>query len=271
MDIPAKAIKCFEELTKLKLSYYLYSPLFRSVLSHTEHLCPACIRLKRRYTNLCSCFDGHTIYENIANFPDGVIKICHSGLAEITIPLIHNKEILAIFNAGVFRVLPETLEDLPVIRNSSAQSGHDISDVAFCDREQLELYFEAMHQFTSRMMLWYHKMTPDYIESEALSGKQKLMYILKHDARSDLTLTKLAKKLNLSYSRCAHLVKEVSGKNFSELIRSYRLDYACNLLKHTGCSIENVCRLSGFGNLANFHRTFKSDIGMTPQEYRKNG
>ena len=271
MDIPAKAIKCFEALTKLKLSYYLYSPVFRSVLQHTEHFCSPCIKAKRAYTYICSRFDGHTIHDNIAKFPDGVVKICHCGLAEITIPLIHNEEILAIFNAGVFRVLPDVLENLPVIRNSSDQPGPDISEVALCDREQLELYFEAMRQFTSRLLLWYQKMTPDDAAVETLSGRQRLMYILKHDARSHLTLAKLAKRLNLSYSRCAHLVKEVSGKNFSELIRSYRLDYACNLLKHSDCGIEKVCHLSGFGNVANFHRTFKAELGMTPQEYRKNG
>lgn len=268
MDTPEAAIRCFEKLTGLKLSYYLYSPVFRSVLPHTEHFCPICIKAKRIYGSICSIFDGSYMYRNIADFPDGVVKICHSNLAELTIPLIHQNQLLAIFNAGVFRVDPADLTGIPIIRNTSCRSGLDVSGVGILEREQLLLYFEAMRQFTARLLLWYLKMLPADTVPENLSSGQKVMYILKHDACNGLTLAKLARKLNLSYSRCAHLVKEISGSNFSTCLRHYRLDYACNLLKHSDCSIEKVCHLSGFGNPANFYRTFKTAMGMTPQEYR---
>ena len=267
-NIPLTAIKCFEKITGLKMSYYLYSPVFESVLLHTEHSLPICIKGKGMYGKVCSLFDGVYIYKNIVNFPEGCLKICHCGLCEVTIPVLHENQVMAILNAGVFRVAPEIVDKFPVIRNSAAVKSIDISGVDLIDGEQLEVYLEAVRQLAARLTLWYQEVTSFGIEPDFMLAKEKLVYLIQHEARRDLTLSKLAKILNLSYSRCAHLVKETCGESFAVLLRKYRLEYACTLLEHSNLSIERVCRWSGFGNLAHFHRVFKSEMGMTPLEYR---
>ena len=267
-NIPLSAIKYFEKITGLRLSYYLYSPVFRSVLLHTEHAVPICVKAKGIYKRVCSSFDGVYVHKNIVNFPEGCIKICHCNLCEVTIPVICEKQVLAILNAGVFCVAPETLEQFPVIRNSAVVQSLDISDVVMIGREELELYFEAVRQLAARLTLWYQEVTSYGVEPDFMLAKEKLMYIIQHEARHDLTLGKLAKILNLRYSRCAHLVKETCGESFAVLLRKYRLEYACTLLEHSNIGIDRVCSRSGFGNLAHFHRVFKAEMGMTPLEYR---
>lgn len=269
-NIPLTAIKCFEKTTGLNLSYYLYTPVFKSVLLHTEHSVSICVKAKGLYKKVCSLFDGVYVYKNIVNFPDGCLKMCHCGLFEVTIPVIHENQVLAVLNAGVFRVDSETLEQFPVIRNSAAVQLLDISGVDVIGREQLELHFESIRQLAARLTLWYQKVTSFGVEPDFMLPKEKLLYIIQHEARNGLTLGKLAKILNLSYSRCAHLVKETCGESFAVLIQKYRLEYACTLLEHSNNSIEMICRRSGFRNLAHFHRVFKAEIGMSPLKYRNN-
>lgn len=268
-NIPLTAIKCFEKTTGLNLSYYLYTPVFKSVLLHTEHMLPICVKAKGLYKQVCSLFDGVYVYKNIVNFPDGCLKMCHCGLFELTIPVIHGNQLLAVLNAGVFRVDSDALEQFPVIRNSGIVQALDISGVDVIGREQLELHFELIRQLSARLTLWYQKVTSCGVEPDFMLAKEKLVYIIQHEARHDLTLGKLAKILNLSYSRCAHLVKETCGESFAVLLRKYRLEYACTLLKYSNVGIDMVCRRSGFRNLAHFHRVFKAEIGMTPLEYRR--
>ena len=269
LNVPLTAIRCFEKLTGLTMSYYVYSPVLRAFLMHTEHRVPICAAAKKEFRRSCSSFDGGEVLRNIANFPDGCVKVCHCGLCEVTIPVIYGNQVTAIFNAGVFLAGEKLLKDFPLLRQVGAPRKIDVSGVDTVSRERLELYFEAIRQFAARISMWYQKVDPGDIASGSLRPKEKLMYLIQYGAHRKLTLAKLAKQLNVSYSRCAHLVKELSGSSFTELLRKYRLERACFLLENTMAEIDAVCRTSGFGNPANFHRVFKAEFGVTPLEYRK--
>ena len=251
------------------MSYYVYSPVLKSFLMHTEHRTPVCAAAKREFRRICASFDGGEVFDNIANFPDGCVKVCHCGLCEVTIPVIYGNKVVAIFNAGVFRAGEEVLKDFLSIRKVGALRKIDVSGVETVSRDRLELYLEAIRQFAARISMWYQKIEPEDISSESFPPKEKLMYLIQYGARRNLTLAKLAKQLNVSYSRCAHLVKELSGSSFSALLRKYRLEHACFLLENTMVDIDVICRNSGFGDPANFHRAFKAEFGVTPLEYRK--
>lgn len=57
-------------------------------------------------------------------------------------------------------------------------------------------------------------------------------------------------------------------KNFSEVINSYRVEEAKNLLiQKPNYSIEGIAFEAGFGSKATFNRVFKKHTGLTPSEY----
>jgi AraC-like DNA-binding protein len=59
------------------------------------------------------------------------------------------------------------------------------------------------------------------------------------------------------------------GKTYADFLNELRIRYACKLLRHGNRTIEFICSESGFNNLSNFNRQFKSNIGKSPSEYRK--
>ena len=64
--------------------------------------------------------------------------------------------------------------------------------------------------------------------------------------------------------------KKETGVEFQKYLRNLRLDFAMKLLKLSRLSVTEVCFECGFNTLAHFLSAFKSFVGVTPSEYRKN-
>ena len=82
-------------------------------------------------------------------------------------------------------------------------------------------------------------------------------------------LADLAKHLHLSESRAGHAVQEACGVSFVGKLSAARLDTAAQLLRHTNLAVLEVATRSGFGDLSNFHLSFRRCFGLPPHQYRK--
>ena len=59
------------------------------------------------------------------------------------------------------------------------------------------------------------------------------------------------------------------GMSFSEYLRTVRIKHAVMLFEHGLDSVKNVALLSGFSDPLYFSSVFKSEVGISPSEYRK--
>jgi len=83
------------------------------------------------------------------------------------------------------------------------------------------------------------------------------------------TVKELASTLNLSPRYLSDLLKEETGKTAIELIHIYLIREAKNLLNAPGLSISEAAYRLGFENLPYFSRLFKKEVGLSPNQYRK--
>ena len=58
-------------------------------------------------------------------------------------------------------------------------------------------------------------------------------------------------------------------KAFSQFVTQYRLNTACELLRHSQKSVSEICCLVGFNDLPHFVRVFAGAMEMSPSKYRK--
>ncbi|POB71924.1 AraC family transcriptional regulator, partial [Vibrio vulnificus] len=58
------------------------------------------------------------------------------------------------------------------------------------------------------------------------------------------------------------------GCSFSEHLKQYRIGKACEKLTRTDLPIQLIAEQTGFQNLSNFNRHFKSLKQMTPKQFR---
>lgn len=86
----------------------------------------------------------------------------------------------------------------------------------------------------------------------------------------DLTLSILAKELNIRPQLLSQFINDNLNKSFAQFINEYRIDEAKRLLKeNTPLKIDAVGFESGFNSTSTFYSTFKKITGTTPSNYQK--
>lgn len=92
---------------------------------------------------------------------------------------------------------------------------------------------------------------------------------LECDFAQPLDLRELADRYHVSRYYLSHAFKQITGYSLKEYLTLSRISYACQLLSGDTASVREIAEASGFHDVSNFSRSFKSVTGMTPSEYRK--
>ena len=83
----------------------------------------------------------------------------------------------------------------------------------------------------------------------------------------NITLEEVADIANLNPTAFCRFFKKNTKKNYSKFLNEIRIGYACKMLLEEKMNISEIGYESGFNNLSNFNRQFKSSMGFSPSEY----
>jgi AraC-like DNA-binding protein len=89
----------------------------------------------------------------------------------------------------------------------------------------------------------------------------------------ELTLSSLAKEMDLSRSQLSQLINEGIGDNFYNFVNQYRVEEVKRLMTDARVKNFNMLGLAleaGFKSKSTFNLIFKRFTGLTPTQYRKN-
>ena len=98
---------------------------------------------------------------------------------------------------------------------------------------------------------------------------QLVLMLLEEDSRRQWDLADIAKSVNLSPGRLAHLFKSEVGTSIQQYLTQIRLAKAKHQLESTFLSIKEIAASAGFRNVARFTASFKNAVGVTPADYRR--
>jgi len=90
---------------------------------------------------------------------------------------------------------------------------------------------------------------------------------------AELTLSTLAKDLNMSRNQLSHLINVGVGANFYDFVNKYRVEEVKRLMTDPQVKNFNLLGIAleaGFKSKSTFNLIFKRFTGLTPTEYRKN-
>jgi len=86
---------------------------------------------------------------------------------------------------------------------------------------------------------------------------------------SELTLEMLAEELQISPIYISRQLKEELGTSFIHVLTQTRMNKAIYYLDSTDLSINEISELVGFDNQHYFSTSFKKNVGMSPNQYRR--
>lgn len=87
--------------------------------------------------------------------------------------------------------------------------------------------------------------------------------------KTEIKLDKVAAMAHMNTSSFSRYFSQCHKKTFTQFVNEIRIGYACKLLIEDKYNISQICFESGFNNISNFNRVFKSIRNKTPSEYLK--
>jgi len=158
--------------------------------------------------------------------------------------------------------------DEPVL-DSLFQSTH-IRLQTLSDKEQFEESSLFLVMLFRMLRQCWKDRAPAYQTRRRPHQVEHILRWIESNYAAPFRLDDMAKSLHLSPYHLSHLFKEETGISISDYIATRRIHQAVLLLTTTKKPISLIAEQIGFKNSSYFCKLFKSHIGTTPHQYRKN-
>ncbi|MBA2481000.1 MAG: helix-turn-helix domain-containing protein [Planctomycetes bacterium] len=190
--------------------------------------------------------------------------LCWKGAQEVAIPVMRGEIHVATMFAGPFRH-PKS--------SGAPRSGAFPDDVLAAyqslpvsDARQLE----AVGRILTTLGQGLLNHLDDLHRLHASDGTRRndIRRFVSYRSQQEVGLDDLAVELGLSSSRTSHLVQEIFGMSFTEMMLQERMARARMLLVSSGYSVGTIAQRVGIPDEYYFNRAFKRRFGLPPGRYR---
>lgn len=97
---------------------------------------------------------------------------------------------------------------------------------------------------------------------------QALNYIAEHYCDNDISITPIARYLDVSEGHLSHMFKKETSYTIIGYLTRYRIQMAMKLFQAGGYKVYEVAEKVGYRDVTYFGSLFKKQVGMSPSEYQ---
>ena len=183
------------------------------------------------------------------------------------------KEIKSNFETSHIPVILLTAKSMKESALTGYESGADDFITKPFDPEILELKIKNIFETRDKLKTHFiqdFKFKPKDIkvsspDEQLLNRMVELMEENISDA--DFDVNKLCDMVNLSHMHFIRKVKQLTGKKPIDLLKSFRLQRAKQLLEQDKLNISEIAYMVGYDLPNSFSRAFKKEFGISPTEF----
>lgn len=271
---PEEAIRCYESWSGMAVTVHDLAGALKAYLGPTRqvHASETCVAVKRATNNApCIRWDTDQLRATLTVEPRGRVHVCHAGLVEMVAPVMRGGALELVLFAGQRSPAP----GLRALRDPGL-GGFPIDPIRLAEigDDEAAHALEGLRQLGSRLRVWLDETLGGLASGRMPAPTDRNQAILRfiHDEHHrGIGLADLARHLDLSVHRAAHVVKAACGRTFIALLTEARLRSACAMLTHTDLPVPEVAQRSGFGDADHFHRVFRRRMQTTPGRFRRMG
>jgi len=235
---------------------------FCALVSQKSRTCAACLQVQER---LCA---------KAASEPQTVT--CPAGLCDTAVPVRLSDRLIGFLQTGqLFRKKPNEAQfertarlmekwGLDVNRDTLRKayfSGKVVSP------KQHESAVKLLTIFAQHLAILSNQVFIQQENAEPPVIKRAREYIHEHQAE-ELSLTQVARAVNMSTFYFCKMFKKVAGINFTDYVARVRIEKSKNLLLNPNLRVSEIAFEVGFQSLTHFNRVFKKLLGQSPTDYR---
>ena len=194
------------------------------------------------------------------------MHICHAGLLDIAMPVIHNDTIIAYVIMGQMRVATVFRDLAPHIDKLglSIQALSDIYEKQPCYDKTRTQAIANLAVMLTKYILLENILTPNI--SKTIDTAEQF---INNNLQKELTIQDISKGTNISKNILYKDFHTCYNCTVKEYINNKRIEKSVELLTNTELSIEEISQAIGFSSAAYFSKLFKLQKGIPPLKYRK--
>ncbi|MDQ0897736.1 AraC family transcriptional regulator [Paenibacillus sp. V4I7] len=130
---------------------------------------------------------------------------------------------------------------------------------------------EMEHWFWSMFVYPYIQELGNRRDCQFKHISEAVIDMIRREFDSELTLEKCSSRINYHPHYVSRVFRQETGINFGDYLTQYRIDVAKKWLKESDLKIIEISERLQYNNSANFIRSFRKMVGMTPGQYREEG
>jgi two-component system response regulator YesN len=124
--------------------------------------------------------------------------------------------------------------------------------------------FEYLKEFVVRQ-IGGHQELYENIENSKIKA---ILEYINSNFYKHISVQGLSEKFFISPNYISRLFSKELGESFTDYLIKIRINYACELLKSSNYTIQQISEKSGFSDYFYFTRVFKKRMGKTPSQMR---
>lgn len=97
----------------------------------------------------------------------------------------------------------------------------------------------------------------------------KVIKYIRHNYMNPITLESTSNEVALNGSYLSRILKQETGKTFSEMVLEERMNAAKDLLKNPKLRLNEIAVQIGYRDYSYFYQVFTKAEGITPMNFRK--
>jgi len=163
---------------------------------------------------------------------------------------------------AIIKFFDSNSQDLSTILNFDINYIYAIDNIT--DKKTIRIWFD---NFLNQLIDMY-KEKIDISKLDPIQYAQ--LFMERNFDNPNLSLSIVAKQVELSIKYFTSTFTKVSGITFSQYLRRIRISHAIQLLETTNKRIYEIGFLVGYNSSENFTRMFTKETGMSPSKYRAN-
>ena len=169
-------------------------------------------------------------------------------------------------------IIPQQIQDT---ENSRLQDRIHLFEEIY---ENLELSFHSDHYCYASLCLFHFLASFIYIDQyhqirnkdvKEYRFSEKVIYYMRENVESNLTLELLAKHFNFSPSHFSARFQKETKQSPIKYFISLKIEKACQYLELSNIKISDIYLKLGFNDAAYFSRIFSKVMGICPSKYRE--
>ena len=163
------------------------------------------------------------------------------------------------------------LELVSLINRTIIKMGYDSFGIFGYDLRDYFKNIKSLMEYRAWMEVCLENLDEYISESSSTdqSLKEKINQVIQESAEKDLSLDYIADKLSIRSDELSKQFKNIYGINFSDYVRTLKINKAKQLLKD-GYKVNEVASILGYSSSQYFIKIFKMETGSTPFTYSKN-